>query len=420
MGQRFLSPVLGVTDLRNDGLLMPREDSRNLGILLVSAALLLFLGLVMLLSTSYYRGQLVFQDPYYFFRNQLIFAGFGVFAGFLARLVPVAFVKKLSPWAMFGSLILLVLVFIPGLGMNILGGRRWLQIFGMTLQPSEFVKISLVIYLAYLLSKKQDAIDDMVNTMLPPVLVIIASTTLVIAQNDYSTGIFVLVIGLSMLFIGGIKIRHLLGVILVSVPLGLMLLFSKESRVERLLTFIAPDRDPAGTGYQVLASKAALMNGGLAGSGVGLGTRKLGGLPEAQSDFIFAVLGEELGFVGVLGVLLLFGLFAWGGFKLAIARGRTFEGLAIYGLTMTIVFQALLNIAVVCGLLPPTGVTLPFFSAGGTSLIIVLASIGLIVGLALRSQSLKDGAVGALRAGSPKTGTIVPFPGKSGRGGDLV
>ena len=149
--------------------------------------------------------------------------------------------------------------------------------------------------------------------------------------------------------------------------------------MERLISFVAPELDPIGAGYQVLSSQAALVSGGLSGRGIGQGIRKLGGLPEANSDYIFAVIGEELGFVGVVFVVVLFAFFAVAGYRIALRNGRSFSGLAAFGLTSLILFQALTNIAVVSGLLPPTGVTLPFFSSGGSSLLMSLAAVGLIV-----------------------------------------
>lgn len=380
MGQRFVLEPLHKGEKNKD--FLP---------LLLVVIVLLGLGLATLLSASYYRGSLVFGDPYYFFKNQLMFLLAGALGSTLLAILPLEFIRKCVPIMVAATLILLLLVFIPGLGLSLLGGRRWIQILGFTFQPSDLAKVSLVLYLAFLLSKKQEQMGDLINTILPPFLVSVIFGVLVLLQNDYSTGMYVFFIAFLMFFAAGARISHLLGLLGIGVLGAAIALFSKESRVERLISFIAPERDPIGSGYQVLSSQAALMGGGLSGRGIGQGLRKLGGLPEANSDYIFAVLGEELGFIGVIAVMGLFAYFAYCGYRLAFRNGRNFAGLAAFGLTSSIVFQVLINLGVVSGLLPPTGITLPFFSSGGSSLIMALACVGLMINFARHPGGEQDG-----------------------------
>jgi cell division protein FtsW len=348
------------------------------GIIAVTLALS-GIGLAMLLSASFYRGAIAFRDPYYFFRNQIVFLVVGLVGATILTLLPQGFIRKIVPFLFLGSFILLLLVFIPGIGLNLLGGRRWIRIASFTFQPSELMKIGLILHLANLLSRRQEKLGDVVNTLMPSFVIIISVFLLVLAQNDFSSSVLILGLGFLMLFISGIPMIYLTGILFSGGAVGLMLLLTRESRVERLLTFLAPERDPIGAGFQVLSSQIALSNGGLMGLGIGQGVRKLGALPEANSDYIFAVVGEELGYLGIISVFMLFGLLGWYGYRIAYRQGRTFSGLAVFGLTTSILMQALLNAAVVGGLLPPTGLTLPFFSSGGSSLIVSLIAIGFII-----------------------------------------
>lgn len=368
MGQRFYFEQIDQKPTTND----------SLGLIVVTLALS-GIGLAMLLSASFYRGAIAFRDPFHFFRNQLFFLGIGMVSAVILALLPPIFIRKSIPFIFFGSFLLLLMVFIPGVGLNLLGGRRWIRIGSFTFQPSEFMKIGLILHLSNLLARRQEKLGDLLNTLMPGFLIILTVFLLVLAQNDFSSSILILSLGFLMLFIGGIPFFYLTGILVSGGAVGLMLLLTRESRVERLVTFLAPERDPIGAGFQVLSSQIALSNGGLTGMGIGQGIRKLGALPEANSDYIFAVVGEELGYLGIWGVFILFGLLGWYGYRVAYRRGRSFSGLAVFGLTTSILLQVLLNAAVVSGLLPPTGLTLPFFSSGGSSLIVSLIAVGFII-----------------------------------------
>jgi cell division protein FtsW len=216
------------------------------------------------------------------------------------------------------------------------------------------------------------------NSLIPPLVVSIVFAGIILAQNDYSTAVFVLAVALSMFFIARVRVLHLLLVGLFSVPVGFLLLFTREHRVQRLLAFFDLPSYSQGTGYQVVTAKAALVAGGLWGRGLGRSAAKLGPLPMSYSDFIYTVIGEETGLLGALFVLALFGLLAWKGYAIAARSVDPFCRYAAFGLTTAICLQAFLNMAVAVGLVPTTGVTLPFFSAGGSSLFVTLVMAGLL------------------------------------------
>ncbi|MEM5948678.1 putative lipid II flippase FtsW [Spirochaetia bacterium 38H-sp] len=347
---------------------------------------LCFVGLVFLFSASYYRSELLFGNPYYFFKQQFIRMIIGAVFAFIISKVNFESLTRFLPLLILLNILLLILTFIPGIGVSFWGANRWIIIAGISFQPSEFAKFTLVFYLAYILSKKKDAFDEPFTSIIPPAIVIFIFSFLVYLQNDFSTAIFLLFIGAFMLFIAGVPIRYFLYFIVVALPLLLILLFTKEHRVLRLITFLDPSRDPDGTGYQIQVSMRAMSEGGLWGKGIGAGDFKFGILPEAHSDFVFSIFAEEMGFVGVLVVFALFSIFAVRAFSVSINQESFFYRMLGFGSIFTIVLQVLLNISVVSGLLPTTGIPLPFFSAGGSSALITLALCGLIINISKSSE----------------------------------
>jgi cell division protein FtsW len=359
-------------------------------VLMAVLVLLVAVGVSMLFSSSYFRADSLFGDPLYFFRKQSLWVLLGAAAAVLAARINLAFVQKQMPLILGVTLVLMLLTFVPGIGTEFLGARRWIFLFGYSFQPSELAKLTVVLYLAFILSKKQDQMDDPVNALLPPIIVVAVFATLIYVQNDFSTAFFVVAVALAMFFVANVPVRYFIGLGVMTLPLGLILLLSREHRVKRLLSFLEPGWDPAGTGYQVLASKTALRGGGLWGEGIGQSAQKIGQLPEAHSDFVFAVVAEEIGFVGVLLILILFSMFAYRGYLIAYEAPDRFASLLAFGLTSTIFLQALLNLAVVAGLVPATGVPLPFFSSGGSSAFMTLVMCGLL----LNVSRYADGAGG--------------------------
>ncbi|MCA1753314.1 MAG: putative lipid II flippase FtsW [Spirochaeta sp.] len=375
------------------GLMVERVDQRPVdSFLLATLVLLAGLGLSVLFSASYFRAERLFGEPSYFLQRQIVWLALGMIGAVTATRVSLDALRKVIPLLLVPTLVLMLLSFVPRVGVQVLGARRWIILFGYSFQPSELVKLTLILYLAHILSCKREHFNDPLNAVLPPVLMVSFFVALIYAQNDFSTAFFVLLIALSMFFVSGFPLRYFLSMTIMSLPVATILLLSREHRVRRVLAFIEPERDPAGAGYQILASRGALSDGGLWGVGIGRSVRKLGSIPEAHSDFVFAVLGEEFGYIGVIVVLGLFAVFAYRGFSLAIRLEDNFRSFLAFGLTAGIFFQAVLNMAVVVGMVPATGIPLPFFSSGGSSIVVSLVMVGLLLNLS-RGASAYEGGV---------------------------
>ncbi len=352
--------------------------------------LLAGIGISALFSASYYYGDYKFGNSGYFFTRQMVFMAAGAVFAFVVSRIPLPVISRIIPLLLFISFLLMFATFIPGIGREMMGGRRWIVIAGRSFQPSEFVKLTVILYLASIFGKKHDRINDFLNTILPPLLVVFLFTAMIVSQNDFSTAFFVLTIGLALFYIAGVRYIYFAFIFTAVVPIAGMLLFSKEHRVRRIIAFLDPSSDPVNAGYQVLSAKQALSNGGFWGEGIGLGTQKLGGLPEAHSDFIFAVIGEETGILGILFVMVLFLALAVRGYSLALKfrEKNLFAYFLTFGLTTSILYQALVNMAVVAGMVPVTGITLPFFSHGGSSVLITFIMCGLLMNLSRNRRSL--------------------------------
>ncbi|GAB6089877.1 putative lipid II flippase FtsW [Spirochaeta dissipatitropha] len=349
--------------------------------LLMCTLLLTGVGLAMLFSVSYSRADILFQNPFHFVKRQSIMLAAGLAGALVLARIDLKIVEKLSPFASMAGILLLLLTLVPFFGETYLGAQRWIVLFGHSFQPSELTKITMTVHLAFLLGRKQSRLDDVKNTILPPLFIAFIVPMIIVLQNDFSTSILVLVIAISIFFLAGVKIRYFISVLIMSIPTIGIVVLSKEHRVNRIISFLAPDLDPQGAGYQVLMSRSALQTGGFWGQGIGMGRYKFGLLPEAHSDFIFAIVGEELGFLGVLLVLILFLYLAYRGYLIARDADDGFVRLCAAGLTISILFQALMNMAVVSGTIPATGITLPFFSSGGTSAMVTLWMCGLLINL---------------------------------------
>ena len=361
--------------------------------LLLLLILIVGVGMTTLFSASYYYGGKRFGDPFFFFNRQLLFTGVGGVLALIVSRLPMEFIQKRLPLLLIVSFLLMVATFVPGIKQIIMGANRWIIVGGVSFQPSELVKLTLILYLSAILSKKADNLDDVINSILPPLLIVIIFSSLIYLQNDFSTAFFVIMLSLIIFFVAGIRIRYFVFLFAMVIPLAAMLIFTKEHRVRRLIAFIDPNSDPIGTGYQVIAAKDAIAAGSFWGKGFGMGMEKFGGLPEAYSDFIFAVFAEEFGFIGVLFIVALFIAFALKGYSLALsyASRNRFEFLLTFGLTSCLVFQAFINIAVVAGMLPATGLPLPFFSHGGSSMVITMIMAGLLLNLSRGKMETETG-----------------------------
>jgi cell division protein FtsW len=321
-------------------------------------------------------------------KRQLIWAALGAAAAFIVSLTPLEIVRRALPFILLATLVASLLPFLPGIGTRVLGSRRWITMFGMSFQPSEMVKVTLILYLASYFARREDSENMSLNAMIPPFIVMCFFAAIILLQNDYSTAIFVVVTGLAMLFVARVRSLHFVLITLFTGILGFLLLFTREHRVQRLLAFFDLSSYRTGTAYQIVNARAALVSGGIWGRGLGRSVAKLGPLPMAHSDFIYTIIGEETGLLGALFIIILFVLLAWRGFQISLRAKDSFSCYAAFGVTAAISLQALLNMAVAVGLVPTTGVTLPFFSAGGSSLFATLIMCGLLVNLSRRTHNV--------------------------------
>jgi cell division protein FtsW len=352
--------------------------------ILMASLLLTGFGIVAVYSASAIVAIDRHQDPYFFLRRQGLSAMLGVAAMLVAMQVDY---RHLQRWARCGlvlTLILLGLVFIPPLGKEAGGAKRWLHLGRFTFQPAELSKLTLVVYLAHRLTAQRPYRRHAQANFAPLAVVVGALFLLTLLQPDLGTAVLLLGIAVMVLFVGGVPVRYLIGSLVVTLPCLYLALVHVGFRWRRLLAFWDPWAVRLDAGFQIVQSLLAFGNGGLFGVGPGAGKQKLFFLPEAHTDFVFAVIGEEFGFLGCTLVLGLFGILLWQGMAVA---GRSHDLFARYlacGITSMILLQAIMNVAVVVGFVPTKGLPLPFVSLGGSSLIMTLASVGILLGISAR------------------------------------
>ncbi|MDR1587517.1 MAG: putative lipid II flippase FtsW [Treponema sp.] len=356
-------------------------------VLMSGIFLLVGVGLVTLYSASFAFAERFFNDGLYFTVRQLFLAAAGLVLFFIASWINLELVRKLIKPLMAFTAILCVLTFVPGVGVIRNGAARWIRIGPWTYQPSEMVKLALPVYLAHIFGKKQDCLDSFRSGVLPPVLVTAFFFLLIYLQNNFSTAVFIALNALAVFFLAGVRLRYFFGAAVMLLPLSSLLILTKEHRVRRLISYIYPGWEPQGAGYQVRSSLLTIASGGFWGKGIGQGTRKIASVPEIHSDFIFSAFAEESGFLGITLFFILFSVFAVQAYRGACKNESAFKRLLAAGLVTMIVSQALLNIAVVSGCVPATGIPLPFFSSGGSSLATTLVCAGLIVNVSRQSLS---------------------------------
>ncbi|MDR0267520.1 putative lipid II flippase FtsW [Paenibacillus sp.] len=336
-------------------------------------------GLIMIFSASYPIALAKYNNTWQYVVKQAVYALIGFFLMFIFMAVPISSWKKASPFLLLFSMFTLAFVLIRSGNIN--GARRWFTLGGFALQPSEFTKLTVIVYLSTMISRKGDQIRNFRKGLLPVMVVIGFFLLLILKQPDFGTVLILSGITVTILLVGDVDLRHLFFISLATIPVFVYLAFSKSYRFERMTSFLNPLDDPKGAGYQLLQSLDAFKHGGLSGTGIGQSVQKLFYLPEAHTDFIFAVIGEELGFVGTSLLILVFFLFIWRGMIAAIRSNDPYALMLGMGIVMMIFIQILLNIGAAVGGLPITGVPLPFISYGGSSLILCLASTGILLNI---------------------------------------
>lgn len=341
---------------------------------------LIAIGVVMLYSASAIYAYERSGDAAFFLKRHLWFLLCGFIFMFYTMSVKIVEVERSSRILMIIAILLLFAVLIPGVGLSVRGARRWFRVAGaMNFQPSEFVKIAVIIYLASFASRKGYRIKDLFQGYIPAISVVLLASGLILLQPDFGTAVSILLIGFLIIFVSGAKIKHLMVTVLLGIPFLYYVVFSVPYRRERILIFLNPWRDTQSTGFQIVQSFLALGSGGLLGVGLGQSKQKLFYLPESHTDFIFSIIGEELGFAGAVCIIILFTLFVWQGMRAFFKEHRVFNKILIFGVTSMIGFEALVNIGVNTGIFPTKGLPLPFVSYGGSSLAFHMAAIGLML-----------------------------------------
>ena len=363
---------------------------------LIAVLLMWGIGLfTMFICSQNYAARFFNNDALYFVKRQLVCsaAGFVLFAGFM--FVDMNTIRKLVIFIVLASLLLCLLTFIKPLSIEKNGARRWIRMpFNFSFQPSELVKFSLVLYLANYFDKQFSLVNEDERDVMPCVGVFLFMVLLVLLQKDFSTSVFLIVIGILLFFVSGAKLKWLIPFILIAIPLSIVLIFSEQYRIERIIGFIRPSQGAASFNYQVNAAKSAISAGGIWGTGIGSGLSKLNSIPEVQADYIFAGWTEAMGFLGVVIYLLLLGFFAWRGYRAAYSCPNRFASYGAFGCVSVIVVQSLINCMVVCGLLPSTGIPLPFFSVGGSSIIVTLAMCGFVLNASRCEEAEEEFEIG--------------------------
>ncbi len=352
--------------------------------ILLVTLVLMGLGIVMVYSASAILAADRFRDSFYFLKKQALFASGGVLLMIVVMNLNYHLWKRLAYPILGISFLLLILVLIVGSRAG--GSTRWLYIGPLSFQPSEFAKLGLVIFLSYFLSKKGEKIRTFQFGFLPTTLISGAMIFLVIRQPDFGVALFLGIIVMLMLFMGGTRFSYIFSAVLLAVPAIYFLIVRVPYRVHRIMSYLNPWNDPKGISFQIVQSFVAFGAGGIFGSGLGQGKQKLFFLPAPHTDFIFSVVGEEMGLIGAVIVLGLYLVFTVRGIQVSLGAPDEFGTFLGFGITSLISLQAIINMAVVLGLLPTKGLTLPFVSYGGTSLVVSLVSVGILLNISSHAR----------------------------------
>ena len=366
-----------------------RNQNKNIGKVdlgvLYTILILLAIGVVMIYSASSFYSMFHYNDSMFYLKKQGIMAVIGLVAMFFMMNFDYHRLKKITPKLLIITIPLLIAVFFfPAVN----GAKRWIQLGGLSFQPSELTKYVVVLFLALSIDIKGDGIKDFWTGIVPYLALSGFFAALVLAEKNLSIAAIIMIVTFILLFISGGKIKHLFGIVLPALlTLAIFFIFSSDYRRARMLNFIDPWKDAAGDGYQLIQSFYALGSGGITGLGLGQSRQKTLYMPEPHNDFIFSIIGEELGLIGCLLIISLFIIFIWRGVRISIKAKDTYGKLLAMGITSIIAVQAIINIAVVTGSMPVTGVPMPFISYGGTSLVINLTAMGILLNISRQIES---------------------------------
>lgn len=355
-------------------------------ILVILTLLLLTIGLIMVYSASAVWATYKFDDSFFFAKRQLLFAGVGVIAMFFIMNVDYWTWRTWSKMLIIICFFLLIAVLIPGIGMERNGSRSWIGVGAFSIQPSEFMKLAMIAFLAKFLSENQKKITSFKKGLVPSLGLVFTAFGIIMLQPDLGTGTVMVGTCIVMIFVSGARVVHFAWLGLLGVAGFVALVLSAPYRIKRITSFLDPWEDPLGSGFQIIQSLYAIGPGGLFGQGLGQSRQKFFYLPEPQTDFIFAILAEELGFIGGSLVILLFGLLLWRGVRIALGAPDLYGSFLAIGIITMVAIQVMINIGVVTGLMPVTGITLPFLSYGGSSLTLMLMAMGVLLNVSRYSK----------------------------------
>ncbi|MBM7692362.1 cell division protein FtsW [Peribacillus deserti] len=365
---------------------MPLKKSNPDFILIIVTLGLLAVGLIMVYSASAIWADYKFNDSFFFAKRQILFAGVGILAMFFIMNVDYWTWRTWSKIILIVCFVLLIAVLIPGVGMVRNGSRSWIGVGAFSIQPSEFMKLAMIAFLAKFLSERQKYITSFKSGLLPALSLVFVAFGFIMLQPDLGTGTVMTGTCIVMIFVSGARISHFSWLGLMGVAGFVGLILSAPYRIKRITSFLDPWQDPLGSGFQIIQSLYAIGPGGLFGLGLGQSRQKFFYLPEPQTDFIFAILSEELGFIGGSFVILLFALLLWRGIRISLGAPDLYGSFLAVGIIAMVAIQVMINIGVVTGLMPVTGITLPFLSYGGSSLTLMLMAIGVLLNISRYSR----------------------------------
>lgn len=363
---------------------------RNVRIsLLTIVSILVSIGIVMIYSASAIYAYNSVGDSAYFLKRHLLYLAIGIIMMLAAMALDLERLRKLSKPIVLASLVLLVLVLIPHIGRETAGARRWFKVGPINFQPSELAKIAIMVYMADFIARKQDLMKSFVHGYLPSMMVLGLTVGLVLLEPDLGTAATIMIVAFILFYVSGVRLSYIGASILASLPVLYVLLFRVAFRRKRMMIFLNPWSDRRGTGFQIIQSFVALGSGGIFGVGLGQSRQKLFYLPASHTDFIFSIIGEELGLIGTASVVVLFGLFVWQGMKVVFKAPAMFERMLALAIVSLIAIEAIINIGVTAGALPTKGLPLPFISYGGSGLVFHLMAIGLLLNIAKSAEAVR-------------------------------
>ena len=353
----------------------------------ITVAVLVLVGIVMVFSSSAVYALEKYNDSYYFLKRQAVWCLLGTGVLLVVKKMDYRKLQQHTYPIMLATFLLLLAVMFPQVSKEVGGARRWLTLGGFSFQPSELAKFALVLFIAKSLVKRADKLRDFAYGYLPNLVVLGFFFVPILFQPDFGTAVIICMVTFTMLFVAGLRKKFLFLSVLALIPFIASAVLSAEYRTRRIISFLDPWQDPSNAGFQAIQSFYAFGRGGYWGTGLGASHQKLFYLPEAHTDFIFSVIGEELGFLGTTAIVLLFSILIWRGFVTACRAKDPFGTHLATGLTLLIGFQAFINLGVTVGLLPTKGLTLPFISMGGSSMLITMLSVGILLNIS--EQTIK-------------------------------